>query len=66
VHATEIDSGCTCTVEQIQASDKTGVHTLDSATELDGSPPQLTGLSLTGDTLNWNHDGVPRSAQLEH
>jgi hypothetical protein len=58
-------SGCTCTVEQIQASDSTGVHTLDSVTEPDGSPPALTNLTLTGDTLTWNHNGSPRSTQLQ-
>jgi hypothetical protein len=53
------------TVEQIQASDSTGAHTLDSVTEPDGSPPALTDLTLTGDTLTWEHNGSPRSAQLQ-
>jgi hypothetical protein len=56
---------CTCTVEQIQASDSTGVHALDIVTAPDGSPPALTNLILTGDTLTWNNDGSPRSAQLQ-
>jgi WD40-like Beta Propeller Repeat len=64
VRTTARDSGCTCTVEQVQASDSTGVHTLDSVTQRDGSPPALTNLSLTGDTLGWDHDGTPRSAEL--
>lgn len=53
------------TVEQIQASDSTGVHTLDSVTEPEGSPAALTNLTLIGNTLTWDHDGVPRSAQLQ-
>jgi hypothetical protein len=53
------------TVEQIQASDGAGVHTLDSVTEADGSPPALTNLTLTGDTLTWQHNGTLRSAQLQ-
>jgi hypothetical protein len=56
---------CTCTVEQIQASDKNGVRTLDSITQPIGSPAALTSLTLTGDTLTWNHNGSPRSAQLQ-
>jgi hypothetical protein len=56
---------CTCTTEQIQASDSTGVNTLDSVTEPDGSPAALTNLTLTGDTLTWDHNGSPRSAQLQ-
>jgi hypothetical protein len=58
-------NSCNCTGEEIQASDSTGVHTLDSVTEPDGSPPALTNLTLTGDTLAWEHDGTPHSAQLQ-
>lgn len=65
VHTSVNKSSCTCTVEQIQASDSTGVHTLDSATEPQGSPTLLTKLALTGDTLTWEHNGSPRSAQLQ-
>ncbi len=65
VHTTATNNGCTCTVEQIQASDSTGVHTLDSVTEPNGTPPALTNLTLTGDTLTWNNNGSPRSAQLQ-
>lgn len=70
IHTTNRDNqlnggACTCTVEQIQASDSTGVHTLDSITERGGSPPALTKLTLTGDTLTWNNTGTPRSAQLQ-
>ncbi len=69
VHTTNRDNqsngvACTCTVEQIQASDSTGVHTLDSVTDPDGSPTALTNLTLTGDTLTWQHNGVPKSAEL--
>jgi hypothetical protein len=53
-------AGCHC--EEIVASDSIGTHTVDSAS-LTGSS-QLTDLSLTGDTLTWNHSGAPRSAQL--
>lgn len=65
VHTTVSDNGSTSTVEQIQASDGTGVHALDSITRPDGSPPALTNLTLTGDTLTWQHNGSPRSAQLQ-
>ena len=66
VHVTELDPGsCSCMIEQVQASDRTGVHTLDSVTEQDGSPTTLTNLMLTGDTLTWDDNGASRSAQLE-
>ena len=69
LHSTQVESppaggDCTCTVEQIQASDSTGARTLDNASEPDGSPPQLTNLKLTGDTLTWEHNGSPREAEL--
>ena len=51
--------------EQIIASDRTGVHTLDSSTEFEAQTgPQLTGLALSGDTLSWNAHGSPTTAQL--
>jgi len=53
----------TCGVEQIQTSDSTGLHTVDSS-ELPGSGPFLTGLTLTADVLSWSHDGTPRSLTL--
>jgi hypothetical protein len=57
---------CSCTVEKIQASDSTGRNNmLDSVTEPEGSPTALTNLTLTRDTLTWEHDGSPRSAQLQ-
>ena len=55
---------CNYTVEQIQATDSIGVHTLDSITEPDGSPAALTNLALTGDTLTWDDNGTQRSAPL--
>jgi hypothetical protein len=60
-------SGPSCgnTVEQIVATDSTGVNTLDSVSEPDGSPPQLTNLALTGVTLTWENNGAPHSAQLQ-
>ncbi len=58
-------STCSCTIEQIQASDSTGVHTLDSVSEPNGSPTALTNLVLTRDTLTWEHNRTPRSAQLQ-
>jgi WD40-like Beta Propeller Repeat len=65
-HGAYVNSNrCSCTVEQIQADDSTGLHTLDSVTEPDGSPTALTNLTLTGDTLTWRHNGSPRSAQLQ-
>lgn len=73
VHTTVTDANCApipkpnCmyTVEQIQAIDGTGVHTLDSAAEPDGSAAALTDLVLTGDTLTWNDNGIQHSAQLQ-
>jgi hypothetical protein len=55
---------CNSTVEQIQATDRTGVHTLDSITEPDRSPAVLTNLVLTGDTLTWDDNGTEHSAPL--
>jgi hypothetical protein len=55
-----------CGREQIIASDRTGVHTLDSSTEFEAQTgPQLTGLSLAGDTVSWSHSGTAASAQLQ-
>lgn len=55
--------GCTPT-EEIIANDSDGTRTLDTAATSFGSSPMLTGLSLTGDTLTWNHAGTQRTAQL--
>ncbi len=52
-------------VEEIDASDSTGLHRLDFAPAPLGSPPALTNLVLIGDTLTWEHNGTPRSAQLQ-
>jgi hypothetical protein len=69
VLADRIDCATTpvaCVTEQIVASDRTGVHTLDSSTEFEAQTgPQLTGLALSGDTLSWNTHGSPTSAQLK-
>lgn len=62
-------SDCT-TTEQIVVNDIAGTRTLDTVTattasyQVQGAAPLLTGLTLTGDTLTWNHDGTPRTAQL--
>jgi hypothetical protein len=59
-------AACT-TTEQIVANDSTGTRTLDTATtpaQYRGATPSLTGLTLTGDTLTWNHGGIQRTAQL--
>jgi len=64
-HTIVRDSGCSCTVEQIVASGRTGVHTLDTVTEPGTKPAALTNLTLTEDTLRWDHNGAPRTAQLE-
>jgi len=54
-----------CGTEQIIASDRTGVHTLGSSTEFEvQTDPQLTGLALNGDTLNWQNRSMPTSARL--
>jgi hypothetical protein len=55
-------SGAPVTVEQIEASDRSGVRTLDQATTRSGS--FLTGLTLSGDTLTWNHGATPMSTTL--
>ncbi len=54
-----------CSVEQIQASDATGLHTVD-ASKIPGAGTFLTGLTLTGDVLSWNHDGTQRGVTLTH
>jgi hypothetical protein len=59
-----IEPNCRYTVEQIQGSDRTGVHTLDSVTEPDGSPAALTNLALIEDTLTWDNNGTQHSAPL--
>jgi hypothetical protein len=54
-----------CGTEQIIASDRTGVHTLDSSTEFEPETgPQLTGLSFNGSVLSWLDHGSPKSAEL--
>jgi hypothetical protein len=71
-----LSSSCQ-SVEQIVATDSTGTHVLDSITTTtpDGNTPdawgctspepsQLSGLSLSGDTLTWSHAGTPETAQL--
>ena len=55
--------GHPCSVESIETSDATGVHTVDS-TKLPGSGPFLTAMRLSGDTLSWGHDGSPRSVTM--
>jgi hypothetical protein len=52
-----------CSIEQVQASDGTGLHTVDSS-KIPGNGPFLTALALTGDVLSWNHDGTQRSDPL--
>jgi hypothetical protein len=52
-----------CSTEHIEASDKLGVHFLDDS-EFTGAGPFLTGLTLSGDTLSWSHDGSPRTVEL--
>lgn len=59
-------SACT-TTEQIVANDNAGTRTLDTATTT--APYQrgtasLTGLTLTGDILTWDHNGSRTTAQL--
>jgi hypothetical protein len=53
-----------CTLENIQTSDATGLHTVDTS-ELAGSRQSLTGLMLTGDVLTWSHGGSPRTVTLK-
>jgi hypothetical protein len=52
-----------CSVEQIEASDGTGLHTLDSG-QFPGTGPFLTGLKLTSDVLSWSHAGTPPTVTL--
>jgi hypothetical protein len=59
------DAPGACGTEQIISSDRTGVHTLDSSTEFEAQTgPQLTGLTLAGHSLTWDHSGSPTSARL--
>ena len=54
-----------CGTEQIIASDRTGLHTLDSSTEFEPQTgQQLANMTLSGNTLSWNDHGSPKSAQL--
>jgi hypothetical protein len=52
-----------CTGEDLVASDSTGEHSLDAITG-PGMGTLLTALTLTGDTLTWEHAGTPESAEL--
>ncbi len=55
-----------CGTEKIIASDRNGVRPLDSSTEFEAQTgPQLTGLTLTGDTLSWKDHGSLTSAHLK-
>jgi hypothetical protein len=55
--------------EHIVATDSTDTHILDSittaATNCGAPAMQLSQLSLSGQTLTWNHAGTPESAQLK-
>ncbi|HEY5318292.1 MAG TPA: hypothetical protein VIJ20_09945 [Solirubrobacteraceae bacterium] len=53
-----------CTVEQIMASDATGLHALDATATPGSGGSWLTALSLSGSTLSWDHAGTPQSAEL--
>ena len=57
-------SAASCTTEQIVADDSTGLQTLDTATDPGFASSALSGLSLTGDTLTWQHSGTAETAQL--
>ena len=35
------------------------MHTLDSVTQPETGTMALTNLTLTGDTLSWDHNGLP-------
>ena len=60
VHLTLLQANPT---EEIQASDSSGSRTVDSAATT-GNQDVLTNLTLTGNTLSWNHDGTPESTEL--
>ena len=57
------------TTDGIVASDSSGVHIEDTASEAGSGfslgTPSLTDLQLSGDTLTWLHAGSPRSATLQ-
>ena len=54
-----------CSTEKIIASDRNGLRQLAASTGFAAQTgPQLTGLTLTGDTLSWNDHGSLTSAQL--
>ena len=54
-----------CGTEKLEASDRNGIRTLDTSTEFEAQTgAQLTNLTLSGDTLSWQHAGSPQSAML--
>jgi hypothetical protein len=57
-------AGTSCTTEGIDATDHSGRHFLDTVSEPGTGPEVLTGLSLSGDRLTWDHAGTPESATL--
>jgi len=57
-------AGTSCTTEQIIAKDHSGLHFLDTTSEPGTGPDVLTGLTLSGSTLNWEHAGMSESAEL--
>jgi hypothetical protein len=59
-------AGCTpwCSSEQIYAHDNHGTQLLDSTQPSGTRPTSLKGLTLSGDTLSWTHDGTPH--QITH
>jgi hypothetical protein len=52
-----------CSVEEIDATDAHGLHPVDSS-HISGDGPFLTGVTLAGDVLSWNHDGSPHGVTL--
>ena len=55
-----------CWLETIVANDHTGPTTLDEVLSQGVAPgPFLTNMAISGNTLTWDHDGSPRSAELQ-
>ncbi len=56
--------GAPCTEEQINASDSSGLHSVDTAVDPYNGGLTFSSLTLTGQTLSWDRSGVPQSMTL--
>jgi hypothetical protein len=56
--------GGPCTTEQIEASDSSSLHSIDSVVDPYGGSSTFSNLTLTGQVLRWYRAGVPHSTVL--